>query len=107
MIPYVLSFFKKYDNLSSQILICSYELVWGFHWSMVNLLGRISLKEIDSPSTSSHQLSIAPHLEVGTYRLCSYPCYSIDWLGLVQATPAADNYVSLLNMFYFNWIIKG
>lgn len=74
---------------------------------MVNLLERIPLKEIDSPSTSSHQLLVAPQLEVGTDGLCSHPCYSIDWLGLVQATPAADNYVSLLNMFCFSWIIKG
>lgn len=32
---------------------------------MVNLVETTPLKEIDSPSPSSHQLSIAPHLKVG------------------------------------------
>lgn len=39
------------------------------HWSMGKILGVRPVKTTDSPSPSNHQLSIAPHVVVGTYEI--------------------------------------
>lgn len=60
-------------------LICPYTHGYEvMHWSMVNLPEAISLKKLILSPPQSHQLSIAPQLEVGIYEPLSDPCWNVN-----------------------------
>lgn len=52
--------------------------MWG------HLLEYSDPRGADSPSSSSHQLPILPHLVVGLHELLHNPCLHFDWLGIAQ-----------------------
>lgn len=56
--------------------------MWGFHWSMVDLKGAISLKKTDSPTLRNHSLSAVPQQGMRPVILPD-SCCSVDWLDLM------------------------
>lgn len=64
---------------------------------------KLPLKRSDSSSPSSHQLSIAPQLRVGSCESLSYPCWKGDWLDLSQATTIVNlTSMVMFRRFYFS-----
>ena len=53
-------------------------------WSTGGLLGLVSLNKTDSPTPSSHQLSITPQLGLEVHTQLSLPCWAFAWLEFLK-----------------------
>lgn len=78
-------------------LYCPYTLGYeATHWILVQLPGTASLKKTDYPVLNNKQLSIAPHLGVGTSEHVPFhsppPCFLVfSCAGILKTTPSAVN----------------
>ena len=53
-------------------------------WSTGGLLGTVSLNKTDSPTPSSHQLSMTPQMTLELHAQLPPPCWTIAWLELLK-----------------------
>lgn len=73
--------FTVINNAVSATHVHGYRTIY---WSMDNLPVATSPKVSDYPSLSSHQSSTTHSLDVMPQGLCPHPCWSFDWLNLLQ-----------------------